>query len=186
MNAFEAIVATLLRREGYWIISSFKVDLTKEEKRTIGRHSSPRWEIDLVAYKGATNEIIAIECKSFLDSQGVIFKGGEFIPPSTYKLFTEPTLRNIVLTRLGKQLIESQLCPPKPTIRLALAIGKIAKATDRNEMRDHFKKQNWVLYDDISIQSKLRDLQDTGYENDIAFVAAKLALHDKASMACRK
>jgi hypothetical protein len=181
MNAFEAIVAMLLRREGYWIIPSFKVDLTKEEKRTIGRHSSPRWEIDLVAYKGATNEIIAIECKSFLDSQGVIFKGGELQPPNTYKLFTESTLRDIVLTRLGKQLIKSQLCPPKPIIRLALAIGKIAKKTDRNEMRVHFEKQNWILYDDNWVQSKLRDLQDTGYEDEIAFVAAKLALRPIAN-----
>ena len=27
-----------------------KVELTKEEKRLIGRHSSPRWELDIVGY----------------------------------------------------------------------------------------------------------------------------------------
>jgi hypothetical protein len=102
MDAFEAVVAMLLRREGYWIIPSFKVDLTKEEKRTIDRRSSPRWEIDLVAYKGATNELVAVECKSFLDSRGVIFQDGSLQPESTYKLLTEPKLREVVLTHLGK------------------------------------------------------------------------------------
>jgi len=65
MDAFESLVAMLLRHDGYWTIPSFKVNLTKEEKRAIGRHSSPRWELDLIAYKGSTNEILAVECKSF-------------------------------------------------------------------------------------------------------------------------
>jgi len=50
MNAFEALIALLLRRQGYWVQTSFKVKLTKAEKRRIGRPSSPRWELDLVAY----------------------------------------------------------------------------------------------------------------------------------------
>jgi hypothetical protein len=49
MDSFESLVASILEREGFWVRSNFKVDLTKEEKRTIGRPSSPRWEIDLLA-----------------------------------------------------------------------------------------------------------------------------------------
>jgi len=66
MDAFESVIALLLRQEGYWVIPSFKVEITREEKRKIGRPSSPRWEIDLVAYQGATNEVLAVECKSYL------------------------------------------------------------------------------------------------------------------------
>src|SRR5437764_842416 len=100
MDAFESVVAMLLRREGFWISTSVKVALTKEEKRLIGRHSAPRWEIDLVAYKGSTNQLLAVECKSFLDSTGVVYRDGKFDLPKRYKLFTEPDLRRIVLERL--------------------------------------------------------------------------------------
>src|SRR6185295_1642542 len=99
MDSFESLVATLLRRDGYWIWPSFKVELTKEEKRAIGKHSSPRWEVDLVAYKGATNEVLAIECKSYLDSGGVLFRKGCFDPPHRYKLFCDAKLRQVVLDR---------------------------------------------------------------------------------------
>lgn len=54
MDSFESVVSTILERDGYWVKSTFKVGLTKEEKREIGRPSSPRWELDLVAYKGST------------------------------------------------------------------------------------------------------------------------------------
>ena len=32
MDSFESLVATLLGREGFWVRSSFKVELTKAEK----------------------------------------------------------------------------------------------------------------------------------------------------------
>jgi len=40
--------------DGYWVRTSVKVDLTKEEKVQIGRPSSPRWELDIVGYSDAT------------------------------------------------------------------------------------------------------------------------------------
>ena len=48
MDAFEAVVGEVLRREGYWVQSPYRVDLTKQEKVEIGRPSSPRWELDIV------------------------------------------------------------------------------------------------------------------------------------------
>ena len=55
--------------EGLWVRTSVKVEITKEEKRLIGRPSSPRWEIDIVAYSGRDNLLYAVECKSYLDSR---------------------------------------------------------------------------------------------------------------------
>src|SRR5215218_2466380 len=40
-------------------------------RREIGRPSSPRWELDIVAYSGRDNLLLVLECKSRLDSQGV-------------------------------------------------------------------------------------------------------------------
>ncbi|GAG15479.1 unnamed protein product [marine sediment metagenome] len=131
MGAFKSLIVLLLPREGYWTQTSYKVELTKAEKRTIGRPSSPRWEIDLVAYKGVGNDVLAIECKSNLDSSGVRFEGGAFQPPERYKLFTGPKLRIVVLNRLGKQLEDSEACDRNPTVRLCLAVGKVAPSSDR-------------------------------------------------------
>ena len=140
MDAFETVVAMLLRREGYWITSSYKVDLTKEEKRAIGRFSSPRWEIDLLAYRGGTHELIAVECKSFLDSRGVLFNDGGLEPARTYKLFTDEKLREIVLEHLRIQLIATQSCSKETKVQLALATGKIAKTTNRAAMEVYFRR----------------------------------------------
>lgn len=71
MDDFEQLVSEILWMEGYWVRSSVKVELTKEEKRAINRHSSPRWEIDVVGYKAGENLLRVVECKSYLDSMGV-------------------------------------------------------------------------------------------------------------------
>jgi hypothetical protein len=70
LDYFEALVKTVLEREGYWMIQSFKVDLTKEEKRELGRPSTPRPEIDLLAFSPVNDQLMVIEVKSYLDSAG--------------------------------------------------------------------------------------------------------------------
>jgi len=179
MNAFETLVATLLRREGYWTFPSFKVEITKDEKKKIGLSSAPRWEIDIVAYKGGTGEVLAVECKSFLNSGGVDFRAGEFTPFSTYKMFMQPIIREVVLKRLRVQLIESGLCPEDIHVHLALAAGNIKRTVNREEFKQHFLKMDWVLFDDEWIREALTTLKHTGYEDDIAFYTAKLVLNKK-------
>jgi hypothetical protein len=179
MDAFESLVSMLLQHDGYWTRPSFKVELSKAEKRLIGLPSCPRWEIDLVAYKGSTNELLAIECKSFLDSRGVVFRNNEFEPQKTYKLFTKPTLRKVVLSRLAKQLAMQGSCPRmKPT--LCMAVGKIASGTSREALKQHFVKHKWELFDEDWLYSRLKSAAIKSYENDIAFVVSKILLRRKA------
>ena len=109
MDAFESLIETLLNREGYWTDSNLKVELEKAEKRKIGRPSSPRWELDVVGYQGNSNELLVVECKSYLDSRGVLFRNGKFSNPSRYKLFTERTTREVVLGRLEEQLVRPRV-----------------------------------------------------------------------------
>ena len=137
MNSFESLVAMLLQREGYWVRTSFKVELTKEEKRVIGRPSSPRWELDLVAYKGKGNELLVIECKSFLDSPGVRFSGFDGEHPDEavrYKLFNDELLYEVVKKRLVTQLTGAESCAPDPSVRLCLAAGSIASDSGREKL----------------------------------------------------
>jgi hypothetical protein len=179
MDAFESLISMLLRHNGYWTIPSFKVELTKNEKREIGRFSSPRWEIDLIAYRGSTNEVLAIECKSFLDSRGVVFQAGKFSPPKRYKMFTDSGLRRVVLKRLAKQLVETGASARNPRVTLCLAAGKIATGTDMAGLMKHFKLNRWRLFDDEWIRERLTTASQRGYENDVAFVVSKLLLRKK-------
>jgi hypothetical protein len=106
MQAYEELVASLLERKGFWVRQSFKIELTKDDKKKIGRLSSPRWEIDLLAYRPGDNQLRVVECKSYFDSRGVtadaIMKGDA--SNTTYKLFVDRLLRETVLAQLRVQL----------------------------------------------------------------------------------
>ena len=175
MNAFESLVAMLLEHDGYWVKSGFKVDLTKDEKRRIRRPSSPRCELDLVAYKGAGNELLIVECKSYLDSPGVRFRGFDSIDEkhtTRYKLFNDPVLRETVLGRLESQLVNSGACAQSPNTYLCLAAGKIATEEDHRKLREHFTHNGWRLFDDEWLCERLGCVSKSGYEDEVAAMVA--------------
>lgn len=178
MDAFEELVAEVLRSEGYWTQTSVKVELTKEEKVAIGRRSNPRWEIDVVAYDARLNEILAVECKSFLDSTGVQFNElleSDEVTRGRYKLFCERRTREVVLARLGRQFTERGFCRPGVTTRLAMAIGK-SKKGDAARIADLFAQQDWKLFDDCWLRKSLHRMAGDGYQNRVSSVVAKLLL----------
>ena len=71
-DVFESVVATILKRDGFWVRTSLKVKLAKEVQREIGWPSSPRWEIDIVGCRPGDCLLRMVECKSCLYSRGVI------------------------------------------------------------------------------------------------------------------
>ena len=179
MNSFEGLVATIAAAEGFWVQTSLKVNLTKEEKRLIGRPTSPRWEIDVVGYKGADNKVLVIECKSFLDSTGV--RSESIVNTNSkdagrYKLFTDPNLRKVVFSRLSTQLSERDSCKEFPELQLCHAVGKLASDDDRTTLHKHFKKNKWQLWDDLWIKDRLEQLARTGYEDEPSIITAKMLL----------
>jgi len=116
-----------------------------------------------------------VECKSYLDSYGVAFSsfaGGN--GPPRYKLFTEDKLRTVVLKRLITQLIMTGACRPSPRVMLCLAAGKIRSEIDRRNLKQHFKKKRWLLWDDEWIGTALREMSKDSYENDVGSLVAKL------------
>jgi hypothetical protein len=182
MDAFEQVVASLLERDGYWVRSCVKVNLTKEEKCAIGRKSSPRWELDLVAYKGATNELWIVECKSYLDSGGVSMSAFDGSNPKfggRFKLFNSPILLDTVIHRLCAQLVASGACSPSPTVRLVLAAGRIASDTHRASLRAHFESREWILWDEAELKKRITALSDESYENAVASVVSKILVRQR-------
>ena len=180
MDSFESIVKTIFESKGYWVKTSFKVDLTKAEKRKIGRPSSPRWELDVVAYRGASNELLVIECKSYLDSAGV--KADELMNarrPNRYKLFNDKRLRDVVFARLATQMVKLGSCRKNTSVKLCLAAGKVATEKDEKELVEHFKVRAWGFYPGTWIEDELRKLSHAGYENNVAIGTTKLLTKNK-------
>lgn len=177
MDAFESVVATILEREGFWVRTSFKVELAKQDKRDMGRPSSPRWELDIVGYRPGDNLLRVVECKSFLDSRGVTI--GAFEPGSSgasrYKLFTEPTTREVVLRRLVAQLCEANSIRESPTVQLCLAAGKIV-ASEVDRLQALFDVNGWQLFGPAWIREQLIGVAASGYDNAVAAVTAKMLL----------
>jgi hypothetical protein len=181
VDSFEQVVGEILWMQGNWVHTSVKVHLTKEEKVLIGRPSSPRWELDLVAFSGRDNVLRVVECKSFLDSHGVMasgFNGNSTTDSGRYKLFNDVALRTVVFNRLRIQLAECGACPPDTKIRLCLAAGKI-RERDRAWLRQHFIDQGWELWDESWLREQLGRMSKQGYENQVSAVVAKLLLRGK-------
>jgi hypothetical protein len=179
MDAFEQLVSEIVWMEGYWVRTSVKVELTKEEKRAIGRPSAPRWELDIVAYSGRDNLLRVIECKSYLDSRGVAlraFDGSDDKSAERFKLFADDKLRAVVFNRLRLQFVESGACQPNATIKLCLGCGRIATDGDRSGLHQHFAEKDWELWDEPWLRDRLKIMSERGYENQVSAVVAKLLL----------
>jgi hypothetical protein len=178
MDHFESIVAMLLEAEGYWVRRSFKVNVTPEEKRAIGKPSIPRPEIDLLAHHFQRNEVIAVEAKSYFDSQGVKLADlleVHDVPEGRYKLFTSERYRSIVLQRLHQDLMERGMANAQTTIRLGLAAGNVYQAQEA-AVRATMDAQDWFFWSPTDIKNKVQAQARRGYENDAAVITAKILM----------
>lgn len=178
MDAFEQVVAELFWAQGYWVRTSFKVNLAKAEKAAIGLPSMPRPEIDLLAYQGAENRLLALECKSYLDSRGVTF--GEVcgsVDSKTYKLFRRPKLREVVLGRIALQAVEQGLCRPGVEVRLGMVAGRVA-GQDEPMLIELFEREGWFFRGPAWLRQELTKVAGTAYENQVAAVVTKLLLRN--------
>lgn len=177
MDAFEQLAAEFFWNQGFWVRNCVKVELTREDKALIGRHSSPRWEIDLVAYDQKSNELLALECKSYLDSGGVHaahFAAGSRYA-TRYKLFHDDVLRETVLNRLRQQFVDQGFCPENVQVKLGLIHAHVT-AYNAPVLADIFAKGGWLLFGPDWIGSQLQLMAGGGYENSTAAVVAKLLL----------
>lgn len=187
MELFEGIIKTLLEHEGYWVRQSFKVNLTKEEKRVIGKHSIPRPEIDLLAFKPGTNSMIVLEAKSYFDSPGVkiseLLEHHE-IPEGRYKLFTCENYRNIVFTRLIKDLVHYGLAESDINLQLGLVAGNVYQ-NKSDDIAEYFDSNGWFFWSPETVKHKVNALAELSYENNTAIITAKILMRGNESQATR-
>ena len=174
MDAFEQVVAEILWNKGYWVRTSVKVELTLEEKRLVGRPTTPRWELDVVGYRASDNQLLVLECKSYLNSSGVGWDQVCGTAPSThYKLFREPVLRETVLNRLCAQSEENGMCASGVSARLGMAAGNVHR-NEEDRFVESFHQKDWEFFGPTWLKRELAILAKGRYENQISSVVAKL------------
>lgn len=171
------LVAEVFRAEGCWVHHGYRIELSKADKRALGNPSMPRPEIDLVAYKAGTGELLSIECKSYFDSGGIHAR--DLVPEGRnagrYKMFVDADLRSMVLEKLVAQLSESGSIAGSPTLRLGMVYGH---ATPYNEaiIGELFERNAWALFGPCWLRDHLTAMTRRPYENRVAGVVAKLLL----------
>lgn len=178
MDYFEGLIKTLLEHEGYWVRQSFKVNLTKQEKRDIGKPSIPRPEIDILAFKPEDNHLIAFEAKSYLDSPGVKLAALEEkyeVPEGRFKLFTCDNYRNIVFSRMKKDLVDLGMGTSKTKITLGLAAGNVYQSRT-DAIRTLCSSRGWAFLSPEDIREKVTDLAAKGYENEPSIITTKILM----------
>lgn len=180
MDHFEALIQTLLEFEGYWVRSSYRVALSKEQKRDTGKPSIPRPEIDLLAFNVAHNEVLAIEVKSFLDSPGVkladLSKEHD-MAEGRYKLFTSTKYRTIVMNALREQLLQAGAINKTTTIKLGLVAGKVYQGQS-GVLQKYLESAGFFLWSPAEIRKKIKALADGPYQNNPAAITAKILLRE--------
>ena len=85
----------------------------------------------------------------------------------------------MVFNRLCLQLSERGTCRAEPTVKLSLACGQVKNDTDRAAIHAHFKAQGWELWDEPWLRERLHRMAQSGYENHVSAVVAKLLLRGK-------
>lgn len=180
MDYFEEIACKILEEKGYWIRRSFKVELTKKEKRDIGKPSIPRPEIDILAYNQKKNLLIVLEAKSYLDSPGVRYAEiteKHAVPQGRYKLFTCNKYRRIIFRRLRMQLMQSGMINGRTSIALGLIAGNVYKS-ESDRIKEWFMKRSpeWYFWGPNEVKDCIKHFAEMGYENNPAVITAKVLL----------
>jgi hypothetical protein len=185
MDAFELIARKYFERNNYWTRIGYRLDLKRlsaSERSTIVKKSDPRPEIDLVAFKPEDNQLLLIECKSFLDSSGV--DDFSFEPrdrnASRYKLFTMPERTECLMRAIVSQLKNDGLLPDsKIEVKLVLFAGKAASKREE-ALQARFQKNGWQLILPERIIEFFQQLSEDRYDNDIISMTSKILLRPKS------
>ncbi len=135
----------------------------------------PDLEIDVLAYKAKTNELIWIECKSYLDSTGVRFE--DLLPDgknaSRYKIFTDKNRREIASDALKTQLVNEGFANPNLTVKHWLVAGKVV-SKDQEKLEKHFVDQGWELKNHEWLLTELKEISKGSWDDNVASTVAKL------------
>jgi len=157
IDKFENIVTTLLEEEGFWVRHKFKVSVSLEEKKQIGKQSSPKPEIDMLAFNLRANEVLALDVKAYLDSPGAklsLLQEVHEVPTGRFKLFTSERYRSLVLARLLQDLISLGMANAETKVRLGMIAGKVNQGQSE-AIRAHMQEHDWLFWSPDDVKAKV-------------------------------
>jgi hypothetical protein len=178
MDAFEQLIGQLLTEEKYWVQQSVKINLTKEERRLVGKPKMPRAEIDIVALDMAANTIWLLEAKSFLDSSGVVSAHviiEQELQSGRYKLLTSKKYRDVLYGRLREDWLRSGHINAETKISCGLIAGNVYQNKEAH-LSSYFAEKEWFFWGPTIIKEKIRALASKGYENNAVTIASKFLI----------
>lgn len=176
MDYFEDMVRTLIEQEWGWVRQSVRINLTKKQKRQLGKPSMPRPEVDLLAFDQDHNRILVLEVKSYLDSNGISYselQKEHKVAEGRYKIFTCRKYREMLLNCLRLQMLEARFANNETTYMLGLISGKIHKNMDE-EIADMFEKRGWLFWGPEEIKRRVKKLSELGYANNPYVITTKV------------
>lgn len=176
MDAFEHIVGLFLQEKNYWVRHSVKIELNKLDKRRIGLHTMPRPEIDLVAYNPVEDQLILIEVKSYLNSQGVTIgslSGKTKKTSDRYRLLNNRAFQKIVTKRLIEEFLERGIIKKTTKVKYALAAGNVQEKS-YSKIKDYMRKRKYIFFEPSDIKQTIKNLSQKGWDDNIITVTAKL------------
>lgn len=181
MDYFEQIAARYLEAQGYWIRRGERIDLSKKDKRDLGKPSLPRPEVDLVGYKARDDVLVLFEVKSYLDSPGVKY---DALAASTngegrLKLLTDRKYQTMLAERLKSDYVMKRLVHEATKVVFGLVAGNVPRG-DRQRVKALAAERGWVYVSPEEIAAWVRSRAAEPYENDPVTLAAKLVLRDWA------
>ncbi|WP_310384775.1 hypothetical protein [Roseateles sp.] len=157
IDKFDNIVTTLLEEEGFWVRHKFKVSVSLEEKKQIGKQSAPKPEIDMLAFNMGTNEVMALDVKAYLDSPGAklsLLQEEHDVPAGRFKLFTSERYRSLVLARLLQDLIALGMANLETKVRLGMIAGKVNQGQSE-AIRAHMLEHDWLFWSPEDVKAKV-------------------------------
>lgn len=182
LESFEHIVGVFLEQQEYWVRHSVKIELSKEERKKLGKKmiNTPRPEIDIVAYQPEEDELILIEVKSFLDSDGVKINdlsGKKSREKKRYKLLNDKKYQKLITDSLTRQFLKKRLIKESTKIKYGLAAGKVQPKSE-SKITDWLNHNGYKYFSPEKIKNTIRNLAHAGWLDDIVTMTAKLTNDD--------
>jgi len=177
MDSFEILVGKLFEVEGYWLTYNYRINLSREDKKRLGKSTMPRPEIDILAYKPSINQLLIIECKSYLDSTGVSINAFRAVKkmkgPKSIRVFSDNVFKTLIVKRLITQMMTDGLLSKVPKVKIGLICGKM-KPSEKGDVEELFRKNDWLLWTPQVVSKKIRALALRGHENHLATYIVKI------------
>lgn len=180
MDAFENIAKLYFEEKNFWVRQSVKMEVSKEDKRSIGNTSMPRPEIDLIVFDAVKNKLWLIEAKSYLDSNGVNYSGilnDNKKIKNRYRLLNDKGFQKIVVRGLKKQMIQDGLINKDTIIGFGLIAAKVRKS-DEEKIKEFARKQKWLFVSPKEIKEVLQGLAEKKWDNNEVVIASKIILRN--------